>query len=64
MSHHYTRNTESDTKWCNICGRLTQHFVSGGRIGRCMEHESKAESKRQEKARKKRESDARNPSLF
>jgi len=35
VSEHYTRNTESVTRWCNRCGRPTQHLVSAGRVGRC-----------------------------
>jgi hypothetical protein len=64
MAHHYTKNTESDTKWCNVCMNLTQHKVSDGRIGRCMEHEQPAESARQKKEREKRDSEALNPRLF
>lgn len=41
MTEHYTKNTESVTHWCNRCGRPTDHKVSAGRLGRCMEHESK-----------------------
>ena len=40
MSEHYTKNTESVTHWCNRCGRMTDHRVSAGRLGLCMEHES------------------------
>lgn len=61
---HYTTNTESVTKWCNACNRPTQHSVSGGRVGRCMEHQASGESKKQKAAREKREKDARNPKLF
>ncbi len=64
MPHHYTRDTESDTKWCNRCSRHTQHAVSDGRIGRCMEHQAEGESKKQIEARKKREEEAKNPKLF
>ena len=63
MSEHYTRNTESVTKHCNRCGRPTQHRVSDGRIGRCMEHEAPKLSKAQEKRRAKAEKEARNPLL-
>lgn len=40
MSEHYTKNTLEVTHWCNQCGRRTQHAVSAGRVGRCMEHET------------------------
>jgi hypothetical protein len=64
MSEHYTTNTESVTHWCNRCRKLTQHRVSGGRLGGCMEHESAGESKTQKKKREQREEAARNPELF
>jgi hypothetical protein len=64
LPHHYTRDTESDTKWCNHCSRHTQHVVSNGRIGRCMEHQVSGESKKQIEARKKRADEAKNPKLF
>jgi hypothetical protein len=64
VTEHYTRNTESVTKWCNACKRPTQHKVSGGRVGRCLEHQAAGESKKQAKAREKREHDRRNPTLF
>ena len=35
---HYTSNTVSVSKWCNKCGRFTQHSVSGHRAGHCLEH--------------------------
>ena len=53
MTEHYTRNTESITKWCNHCNRPTDHIVSDGRVGRCMEHEARTLSKKQEENREK-----------
>lgn len=42
MAHHYTKNTESVTHWCNRCRGQTLHVVSDGRLGRCMnEHPTK-----------------------
>jgi hypothetical protein len=38
MAHHSTKNTVSRAKWCNKCGRQTQHAVSDGRVGHCLEH--------------------------
>lgn len=64
MSEHFLRCTESTLKWCNACCRMTKHIVSDGRAGRCMEHESSGESKKQIKAREQREHEAKNPSLF
>ena len=61
---HYTRNTESVLKWCNTCNRLTVHPTSGGRVGRCSEHEPPRETKAQQKAREKREAENANPKLF
>lgn len=55
MAEHYTANTESVTRWCNQCGRFTQHDVSGGRAGRCLEHDAPQFSKKQEKERVARE---------
>ncbi len=64
MAEHYTSNTESVTRWCNHCGKPTQHSVSGGRVGRCMEHDAPALSKAQEKRREKRERQTPEPGLF
>ena len=61
MAEHYTTNTESVTRWCNACNRPTQHKVSGGRVGRCMEHDAPLESQRQRAARLKRERELRAP---
>ena len=47
MSEHYTKNTESVTRFCRTCDRLTQHAVSDGRIGRCTEHQAPQYSKKQ-----------------
>lgn len=64
MTEHYTRNTESVTKWCNRCDRLTQHQVHDARVGRCLEHESPHETKAQLRRREAREKRERNPELF
>jgi hypothetical protein len=40
MPEHYTRNTEEATRWCNACNARTQHAVSDGRLGRCLEHDA------------------------
>jgi hypothetical protein len=68
MSEHFTRNTEEVTRWCNHCGRFTQHIVSDGRLGRCKEHDvgnpETGLSKAQEKARADREREAASPRLF
>jgi hypothetical protein len=64
MPEHNTRNTESVTCWCNRCGRPTQHAVSDGRRGRCMEHQAEGASKKQEAAARKRADEAKNPKLF
>lgn len=49
MAEHYTSNTESVTRWCNCCARRTQHDVSAGHIGRCMEHEAPEMTRVQQK---------------
>jgi hypothetical protein len=67
MTEHYTRNTESVTKWCNRCGKRTQHQVSDGRVGRCMEHTVGGPdglSVKQRQAKAKRERERQNPTLF
>jgi hypothetical protein len=64
VSEHYTKNTESVTRWCNRCARDTQHSVSAGRIGRCMEHAAPAETKAQQRRREKAEKARRNLTLF
>jgi ribosomal protein L44E len=66
VTEHYTRNTESILKWCNKCARLTVHKVSGGRVGRCSEHQAEdtqAQQKAREKARQRAAKDAE-PRLF
>jgi hypothetical protein len=64
MTEHYTKTTEETTKFCNRCGRLTQHAVSGGRVGRCKEHEAPALTKAQSQRREKAEKTRMNPGLF
>lgn len=64
MTEHYTKNTESVTAWCNFCNRQTQHAVSNGRRGRCMEHQVMAQSKRQKKQREQNAAKQRQPRLF
>ena len=58
MAEHYPRGTESVLKWCNRCGRLTKHRVDDVRVGRCMEHETTGESKKQQAERLKREKES------
>lgn len=58
---HYTRSTESVTKWCNRCARDTQHAVSAGRVGRCMEHDAPEFTKKQLRERERRETEKQNP---
>lgn len=64
MSEHHPRGTESVLKWCEQCCKQTRHAVSHGREGRCLEHDAPAESKRQQRERKKREREYQNPRLF
>lgn len=61
MSEHYPRSTESVTLWCNHCGKPTQHKVSEGIAGRCMEHEAPEFSKKQLRERERREKEKQNP---
>lgn len=49
MTEHYTRNTEYVWKWCERCGRMTEHPVSDSRVGRCKEdHGTKEKPKEAE----------------
>lgn len=65
MSHHYTANTESVTQWCNKCQRATQHRVSAGRVGHCLEHNHHRKlTKKQEERQERLIREAQNPSLF
>jgi hypothetical protein len=64
MAEHYTQGTEGAPRWCWKCKRRTIHKVSGGRIGRCTEHESQPFTKAQLKRKEQAEREAREPSLF
>jgi hypothetical protein len=64
MSHHFTANTESASAWCNHCSAFTQHAVSVGRIGRCLQHEAPQFSKAQLRRREQNDREAREPRLF
>jgi hypothetical protein len=64
MPHHYTKDTTSAPAWCNHCWRNTQHSVSDGRLGRCMEHAAPYLSKAQEAKLKKQQKERINPRLF
>lgn len=64
MSEHFTKNTESVTRWCNFCNRATQHAVSTGRLGRCLEHDTSQLTKKQVRERAKRNREAQNLRLF
>ena len=61
---HYTQNTEGAPRWCNVCARITVHAVSGGRIGRCTEHESPEFTEAQKKRRATQKREKQNPGLF
>ena len=63
MTQHYTKNTTAVMAYCNTCNRKTRHRVSDGRQGTCLEHEAKL-STAQEKARKKRKEEEKNPRMF
>ncbi len=64
MPEHYTQATESVTRWCNRCGRPTQHAVSSGRPGRCLEHQVQELTQAQVKRREQQAREARQPRLF
>lgn len=64
MSHHFTKNTESVTRWCDHCGRGTQHAVSAGHIGRCTEHGPQQFTKEQLRRLEEQERERQAPRLF
>jgi hypothetical protein len=64
MAHHFTKSTESVTKFCWTCGRNTVHNVSGGHAGRCTEHDAPQFSKKQLANRERLEHERQNPTLF
>lgn len=64
MAHHYTHNTESITKFCAQCERSTQHSVTGGRLGRCLEHDAPQFSKAQLRRRELQKRERQAPRLF
>lgn len=64
MPHHFQKWVEEADAWCNTCGRLTKHIVSGGRIGRCKEHQSQELTEAQKKRREKEEREKRQGRLF
>jgi hypothetical protein len=64
MTEHYTANTEAVSKWCNKCDRYTQHTVSAGRVGRCLEHDAPKYSKKQLRQAEKMWQEHVQPSLF
>jgi hypothetical protein len=41
MSEHFTRNTECLWTWCRHCQKMTEHQVTQGRLGRCIEDHTK-----------------------
>jgi len=64
MPEHFTKNTLECTAWCEHCGRMTQHAVSNGRRGRCLEHEAAQFSKKQLARRERLSKQDQNPTLF
>lgn len=68
MAEHYTTNTLEVTKFCNTCGKNTQHAVSAGRVGHCLEHAapqySAAQLRRRERLIRESQREKQNPSLF
>jgi hypothetical protein len=69
MSFHFTKATTETINWCNHCNRHTKFLVSGGRLGRCTEHEyigykGSGLTKRQYEQREQREREKREPKLF
>lgn len=64
---HYTKDVTEAYEWCKACNKLTLHFVSGGRLGRCKEHGVGGEdglSVAQRKRKEQQEKEQREPKLF
>jgi len=69
LPHHYTKDTTEAPYWCEKCFRITQHSVSGGRLGRCKEHEfagvaGTGLTRVQFKRKQQQEKEQRQPRLF
>jgi ribosomal protein L44E len=65
MPQHHTRNTVSTSKFCNICGKMTQHVVADRRVGHCLEHDAGLRmTKKQQELREKLKDAESQPDLF
>jgi len=64
VPHHYEKWVTEALEFCNTCGKLTLHFVSDGRRGRCKEHGPKGPTKAQQKRQEQQEKEKREPRLF
>jgi ribosomal protein L44E len=66
MAEHYTKNTLECTAYCPKCNRFTQHRVTGGRKGPCIDpdHRVQEMTKAQRAARQKADQEKQNPKLF
>ena len=68
MAWHYRKDVTEAWEWCRTCNRLTLHFVSGGRRGRCKEHEPRGlvngMTKAQQRKKEEQERERREPKLF
>jgi len=53
MGHHFTKATDRTVAWCSTCGRQTDHAVSGGRLGHCLEHQAQELTKGQQRRRER-----------
>lgn len=64
---HYTKDVTEAYEFCKTCNKLTLHFVSDGRRGRCKEHTVGGEDGLSVAQRKRKEQQAKekqNPRLF
>ncbi len=67
MPHHFRKDVTEAYEFCKTCNKLTLHFVSDGRLGRCKEHsvgDADGLSKEQRKRRDEQEKEKREPRLF
>lgn len=65
MTEHYTKSTVSASHWCSKCSKFTQHRVSHGRIGPCLDCVAKLDVEHAEHANRPKQAEApKQESLF
>ena len=64
MPEHYTKNTTRVMHWCPTCNRKTMHRVDFKRLGSCTEHQAAEGLSESQKARLKKQDEARQNPTF